>query len=148
MQRSTTTESLSTRSWCLVRSRMTSQGLLSATNSKDSVSLRTLSYYQYFSYYIVNETAVATDEVYFATEHGCILDVDYLNMCLFRKTTLHSLIEQTETTIGRMNRPNNIMERAGNRRAQGDRSFSVFAPNPRGGDLSPRSLREQSTLNN
>ena len=123
---------------------MMNQGLRRATNSKDSVSFRTLSYYQYFSYYIVNETAVATDEVYFATEHGCILDVDYLNMCLFRKTTLHSLIEQTETTIGGMNRPNNIMDRSRNRRAQGERSYSVFAPTP--GALSPRSLREQSSL--
>ena len=96
---------------------MTSQGLPSPTNSKDSVSFRTLSYYQYFSYYIVNETAVATDEVYFATENGCILDVDYLNMCLFRNSTLHSLIEQTETTVNRMNRPNNIMDRSRNRRA-------------------------------
>ena len=83
--------------------------------------------HQYFSYYIiVNDKTVATDEVYFATEHGCILVVDFHNMCLFRKTTLHNLIEQTETTIARMGRPNNIMDRARNRRDRDDMSFSAI----------------------
>lgn len=94
-----------------------SQGLPRAINSKGSVSSKKDSYYQYFSYYIVNEKAVATDEVYFASENGCIFDVDYRNMCLFRKSTLASLIDQTETTIGRLGRPNNIMDRSRNRRA-------------------------------
>ena len=35
---------------------------------------------------------MATDEVYFATEEGVILDVDYRHMHLFRKSTLASLI--------------------------------------------------------
>lgn len=68
---------------------------------------------------------MATDEVYFATEEGVILDVDYRNMHLFRKSTLASLINQTKTTIGRLGRPNNIIEGLNkNRRAMGERSFS------------------------
>ena len=68
---------------------------------------------------------MATDEVYFATEEGVILDVDYRHMHLFRKSTLASLITQTKTTIGRLGRPNNIIEGINkNRRAMGERSFS------------------------
>ena len=96
---------------------MTSQGLQKATNSKDSVSSITLFYIiNTFSYLIiVNDKTVATDEVYFATEQGCILDVDYRHMSLFRKTTTHSLLAQTETSIARMSRPNNIIDRRKNR---------------------------------
>ena len=53
---------------------------------------------------------MATDEVYFASEDGVILDVDYRHMHLFRNSTLAGLINQTKTTIGRLGRPNNIIE--------------------------------------
>ena len=58
---------------------------------------------------------MATDEVYFATENGQILDVDYHHMQVFRKSTLFSLLQQVPSTIGRMARPNNIVERHRNR---------------------------------
>jgi hypothetical protein len=54
---------------------------------------------------------VATDEVYYATENGQILDVDYKNMNMFRKGTLYNLLVQVPSTIGRMARPNNIVEK-------------------------------------
>lgn len=60
---------------------------------------------------LVNEKAVATDEVYYATEQGQIFDCDYKNMRMFRKGTLYSLLEQVPSTIGRMSRPNNIVDR-------------------------------------
>jgi hypothetical protein len=58
----------------------------------------------------INEKSVATDEVYLATEEGVILDTDYRHMQLFRESTLAGLITQTKTTIGRLGRPNNIIE--------------------------------------
>ena len=64
---------------------------------------------------IVNEKAVATDEVYYATENGQIFDVDYHNMNVFRSGTLYNLLCEVPSTIGRMARPNNIIDR--NRRA-------------------------------
>ena len=60
---------------------------------------------------IVNEKAVATDEVYFATEKGQIFDCDYRNMNCFRTGTLYELLTQVPSTIGRMSRPNNIVEK-------------------------------------
>ena len=60
---------------------------------------------------IVNEKAVATDEVYYATENGQIFDCDYRNMNMFRKGALYELLSQVPSTIGRMNRPNNIVEK-------------------------------------
>ena len=61
--------------------------------------------------FVVNEKAVATDEVYYATENGQIFDCDYRHMNLFRTTTLYSLLCEVPSTIGRMARPNNIVER-------------------------------------
>lgn len=54
---------------------------------------------------------MATDEVYYATETGQILDCDYKHMNMFRKGTLYSLLAQVPSTIGRMSRPNNIVDR-------------------------------------
>mmetsp|Transcript_24689 Transcript_24689/g.30813 ORF Transcript_24689/g.30813 Transcript_24689/m.30813 type:complete len:101 (-) Transcript_24689:561-863(-) len=59
----------------------------------------------------INMKAVATDEVYWATENGQIFDCDYRNMNVFRRKTLFTLLTQVPTSIGRMARPNNIMER-------------------------------------
>jgi len=42
----------------------------------------------------INDKAVATDDVYFANEKGQILDVDFLEMKLFRDTTLAGLLEE------------------------------------------------------
>lgn len=67
--------------------------------------------------------AVATDEVYWATESGQILDCDYKNMNCFRKKTLYKLLTQVPSSIGRMARPNNIVERHRQRRA--DRRLSI-----------------------
>jgi len=55
--------------------------------------------------------AVATDEVYWATENGQIFDCDYRNMNMFRSTTLFDLLAEVPSTIGRMARPNNIIEK-------------------------------------
>ena len=66
--------------------------------------------------------AVATDEVYWATENGQIFDCDYRNMEMFRNSTLFELIKEVPSTIGRMARPNNIIER---HRRRTDRSMSV-----------------------
>jgi len=60
--------------------------------------------------------AVATDEVYWATENGQIFDCDFKNMNVFRKTTLYTLLTIVPSTIDRMGRPNNIVERHRNRR--------------------------------
>ena len=62
-------------------------------------------------FYIVNEKAVATDEVYYATENGEIFDCDYRNMRQFRAGTLYALLSEVPSTIGRMARPNNIIDR-------------------------------------
>jgi len=59
---------------------------------------------------LVNAAAVATDEVYFATENGQILDVDYREMELFRKKPLYTLLNGVTSTIGRLGRPNNAIE--------------------------------------
>ena len=67
---------------------------------------------------VVNEKAVATDEVYFATENGQIFDCDYRNMNCFRKDTLFELLAQVPSTIGRMSRPNNIVEKYRQKRRQ------------------------------
>jgi len=68
---------------------------------------------------------VATDEVYYATENGQILDVDYKHMNMFRFGTLYSLLSKVPSTIGRMARPNNIVDK-NRKKARGDRSNSVF----------------------
>jgi hypothetical protein len=62
-------------------------------------------------YLTVNEKAVATDEVYYATENGQIFDCDYKHMNMFRKGTLYDLLAEVPSTIGRMARPNNIVEK-------------------------------------
>ena len=72
---------------------------------------------------IVNEKAVATDEVYYATENGQIFDVDYRNMNVFRKGTLYNLLCEVPSTIGRMARPNNIIDR-NRRNTRGDNSVA------------------------
>ena len=66
--------------------------------------------------------AVATDEVYWATENGQIFDCDYKNMNVFRTSTLYRLLSIVPSTIGRMGRPNNIVER---HRRRGSRSVSI-----------------------
>lgn len=60
--------------------------------------------------------AVATDEVYWATENGQIFDCDFRNMNVFRRDTLYTLLTIVPSTIGRMGRPNNIVERHRQRR--------------------------------
>lgn len=70
---------------------MMSQRLLRAINSKDSVS-DCVSVVHNIHNCVVNEKSVATDEVYFASEDGVILDVDYRHMHLFRNSTLAGLI--------------------------------------------------------
>ena len=79
--------------------------------------------------FIVNEKAVATDEVYYATENGQILDVDYKHMNMFRYGTLYSLLAQVPSTIGRMARPNNIVERH-RRRGSQNQSYSAHGRSP------------------
>ena len=71
---------------------------------------------------IVNEKAVATDEVYYATEKGQLFDCDYRNMNMFRAGTLYSLLAKVPSTIGRMARPNNIIDRARRDRRSRDQS--------------------------
>lgn len=61
---------------------------------------------------------MATDEVYFATENGQIFDCDYRNMNCFRKGTLYDLLAEVPSTIGRMSRPNNIVEKYRQKRRQ------------------------------
>ena len=61
---------------------------------------------------------MATDEVYFATENGQIFDCDYRNMNCFRRSTLFELLAQVPSTIGRMSRPNNIVEKYRQKRRQ------------------------------
>ena len=94
--------------------------MLRATNSNASVScipklfifILTISDHRLvFLLSPVNEKAVATDEVYYATENGQIFDCDYKNMNMFRKGTLYDLLSQVPSTIGRMSRPNNIVEK-------------------------------------
>ena len=58
----------------------------------------------------INEKAVATDEVYYATENGQILDCDFRHMNCFRQGILYKLLAEVPSTIGRMARPNNIVE--------------------------------------
>jgi len=67
---------------------------------------------------------VVTDEVYYATENGQILDLDYHEMNSFRDTTLHSLLIQATSIVGRMGRPNNAIERS-RRFAGRDRNYSL-----------------------
>ena len=67
---------------------------------------------------LVNEAAVATEEVYFATEKGQILDVSFRNMTTFRSTPLYSLLGEVETSIGRLGRPNAAVEQARRKHAQ------------------------------
>ena len=64
---------------------------------------------------------MATDEVYYATEDGQILDCDYKHMNMFRKGTLYSLLTQVPSTIGRMSRPNNIIDKY----RRNNRSYSI-----------------------
>ena len=71
---------------------------------------------------IVNNKAVATDDVYWATENGQIFDCDFYNMQMFRNSILYDLLVQVPTTIGRMARPNNIVER---HRRRGSRAVSL-----------------------
>jgi len=68
---------------------------------------------------------VATDEVYYATENGQILDVDYKHMNMLRYGTLYSLLSKVPSTIGRMARPNNIVDR-NRQKGRGDRSNSLY----------------------
>ncbi len=84
---------------------------------------------------LVNEKAVATDEVYWATENGQIFDCDYKNMNVFRVNTLYALLCEVPSTIGRMARPNNIVEK--HRRRKSRTSISV----------SRRSRTNRSNLN-
>ena len=93
---------------------------------------------------LVNAAAVATDEVYYATETGQILDVDYRDMRLFRKTPLYTLLGGVTSTIGRLGRPNNAIEFVKRQRdAARDRS-SIIRRSPRdsvlreGSQISPR----------
>ena len=53
---------------------------------------------------------MATDEVYYATENGQILDVDYQHMNMFRFGTLYGLLAKVPSSIGRIGRPNNIVD--------------------------------------
>jgi len=43
----------------------------------------------------VNQNSIATEDVYFATESGKILEVDFRKCTLFRDTTLYSLLMKT-----------------------------------------------------
>ena len=76
---------------------------------------------------LVNAAAVATDEVYFATENGQILDVNFRHMNLFRNSTLYSLLGEVTSTIGRMGRPNNAVEfvKAMRKGADQSRNYTV-----------------------
>ena len=88
----------------------------------------------------VNKAAVATDEVYFATENGQILDVDYRNMALFRSQPLYTLLTGVTSTIGRLGRPNNAVEFVKRQRDEA-RERSLSLKQPRAG-----SVVQQSSL--
>jgi len=78
---------------------------------------------------------VATDEVYFATENGQILDVDYRNMALFRSQPLYTLLTGVTSTIGRLGRPNNAVEFVKRQRDEArERSMSLKG-GPRAGSV-------------
>ena len=93
---------------------------------------------------IVNEKAVATDEVYYATENGQIFEVDYRNMNVFRKGTLYNLLCEVPSTIGRMARPNNIIDRRRNTR--GDLSVERRSNFRADGSIAEESNRSDRNL--
>lgn len=79
------------------------QAQLKATNSKDSVS-NFLRISSSDISTLENEKAIWTEDVYFATETGKILEVDFRKALLFRSTTLYSLLMQAPQSYSRINR--------------------------------------------
>ena len=53
---------------------------------------------------VVNSRAVATEDVYFATESGKILEVNYMKNAFFRDSTLFSLLVKAPQSYARINR--------------------------------------------
>lgn len=57
-----------------------------------------------FNRFIVNTKSVVTEDVYFATETGKILEVNLNKDCFFRESTLYSLLVKAPQPYSRINR--------------------------------------------
>ena len=68
------------------------------TSSSDSVS------HLNFISPLVNSRAVATEDVYFATESGKILEINFTKNAFFRESTLFSLLVKAPQSYARINR--------------------------------------------
>jgi hypothetical protein len=91
---------------------------------------------------LVNEAAVATEECYYATEKGQILDINFREMNLFRHQTLYSLLKEVESTIGRIGRPNAAIEQARRMRENRGRNQSIAMS--KGGSMHQDSIIQES----